>query len=136
LFLKNSVILIVDDSAESRGSLKRDLNELGYRNVLEAANGKSGLMKVDEAQQMGAPVTIIISDWIMPQMSGLEFLKEIRNTTHFSNLPFIMLTAHTQLNDVLKAIDAGVNSYLIKPHNVKDLSDSLTAVWNRLKVKY
>jgi two-component system, chemotaxis family, chemotaxis protein CheY len=130
---KNSVILIVDDSETVRTKLKAELKELGYLNIIESENGVKAMLRISAAEKTSTPVTLVISDWNMPQMSGLDFLKKVRETKHLSALPFIMLTSNQQLHEVLQAVNAGVSGYLVKPTTIDSLKASLEAVWKRQK---
>jgi two-component system chemotaxis response regulator CheY len=136
VFLKNSVILVVDDSSTIRDQIIKDLNALGFFNIIQAESGIKGIVKIGEAEKSGTPVNLVISDWNMPQMTGLEFLQEVRKTPHLAQLPFLMLTTNTDLDQVLRAVNAGVNGYLVKPNTVESLKAGLETVWKRNKSKF
>jgi two-component system, chemotaxis family, chemotaxis protein CheY len=103
-------ILIVDDSKTMRYVLIMQLKELGYDTFVEADC-------VDKAKHLcsGDPPSLVISDWNMPNASGLDFLKFIRNNARTSEVPFIMLTTETDRDKIIEATRAGLQSYLLKP---------------------
>ena len=110
---ENLKILIVDDFELPRRLIRTMLNDLGYEdhtNIFEADNGISAL----NVLQCNA-INLIICDWVMPEMSGIDLLKTVRKTKGLSNIPFIMVTAETEKEHIMVAIKAGVSQYLIKP---------------------
>jgi len=116
-------ILIVDDFASMRRIIKGTLKSIGFNNFLEAEDGLAAL-KVLEKEKVG----LIISDWIMPNMNGLEFLKAVKKDDRFKGLPFIMVTAEGQKGNVLEAINAGVSNYIVKPFTPETLQAKLQKV--------
>ena len=136
MFSKNSVILIVEDSNGSRAQLRAELKTLGYVNVLEAENGIRGLQQIEKAEKSAAPVSLVISDLNMPEMDGLEFLKRVRGTEHLVQLPFIVVTTNTEAGEVVKAVNAGASSYLLKPYDIHELHGSLEEVFKRQRLKF
>jgi two-component system, chemotaxis family, chemotaxis protein CheY len=117
------IILIVDDFASMRRIIKGTLKSIGFNNFLEAEDGLAAL-KVLEKEKVG----LIISDWIMPNMNGLEFLKAVKKDDRFKGLPFIMVTAEGQKGNVLEAINAGVSNYIVKPFTPETLQAKLQKV--------
>jgi two-component system chemotaxis response regulator CheY len=103
--------LVVDDSRTVRTILGRTLKELGLE-VLEAANGREALEVVAEHK---SAVSLILLDWDMPEMNGLEMLKRLRETPEFSSLVVVMVTAQSEMVHVAEALDAGANEYVMKP---------------------
>ena len=106
-----SKALVVDDSKTIRIILSRILRELGYE-VCEAGNGKEAL-KVMESQK--AAVNLVLADWNMPEMNGLELLKQLRQDPDLDSLKVIMVTTETELDHVVSALEAGANEYVMKP---------------------
>ncbi len=109
---KKIQILVIDDSATTRKITRKLLNDLGYDSVEEAIDGASGWNKIVGAE---SPITLVICDWHMPNLSGLNLLKKIRAVDQIKNLPFIMLTGENKKDEVMKAIQAGASAYLVKP---------------------
>jgi len=120
---KNMPILIVDDYKTMLRIIKNLLSQLGFNNVEEATDGQMALEKLGQKEYK-----LVISDWNMEPMSGLELLKTLRASDNFKNLPFIMITAETKTDNVIVAKEAGVNNYIIKPFNAATLKSKLSAV--------
>ncbi len=103
--------LVVDDSKTVRTILSRTLKELGFE-VREAANGREALDLI-EAEKTA--MELILLDWDMPEMNGLDTLKQLRNTPEFSSLIVVMVTAETEMDHIAEALEAGANEYVMKP---------------------
>lgn len=103
--------LVVDDSRTIRTILSKTLKGVGFE-VLEAENGREAL-EVIEAES--AAVSLILLDWDMPEMNGLELLKRLRQAPEFSSTVVVMVTAQTELDHIGEALDAGANEYVMKP---------------------
>jgi len=116
--------LIVDDSATMRKIIKLNLTKIGYSNIIEAPNGAEGLKKLSEEK-----IDLIFSDWNMPEMNGLQFLQAVRSQATYQDIPIIMLTTVNTQDEVIAALKAGANSYIVKPFT----ADKLTA--DKLKEK-
>ena len=119
----NIKILIVDDFATMRRIFKTNLRQFGFNNFLEAENGLQALEVLKKNE-----VDLIISDWNMPSMDGLEFLKAVRGDKSLKNIPFIMVTAEGQKRNVVEAVKAGVNGYIVKPFAPEILEEKLKQV--------
>lgn len=113
-------ILVVDDFATMRKIVKNVLKQIRLENTLEAENGKKALELLNREE-----IDLIISDWIMPEMTGIEFLKACKADPRFKNIPFIMITAEAQRDNVLEAIQAGVDNYIAKPFTPDKLQDAI-----------
>ena len=120
---KNMPILIVDDYKTMLRIIRNLLKQLGFNNVDEAIDGSSALQKLREKE-----CSLIISDWNMEPMSGLQLLKEVRADVKFKELPFIMITAESKSENVIAAKEAGVSNYIVKPFNAATLKGKLTTV--------
>jgi two-component system, chemotaxis family, chemotaxis protein CheY len=116
-------VLIVDDFASMRRIVKGTLKSIGFNNFIEAEDGVIAL-KALEKEKVG----LIISDWIMPNMNGLEFLKAVKGNAKLKDIPFVMVTAEGQKGNVLEAINAGVNNYIVKPFTPETLQAKLQKV--------
>ena len=103
--------LVADDSKTIRTILARTLKEIGFE-VLEAANGREAL-EVIEAEKTTVP--LILLDWDMPEMNGLDLLKRLRETPEFSSMVVVMVTAQNDLDHIGEALEAGANEYVMKP---------------------
>ena len=119
----NITILIVDDFESMRRIVKGTLKSIGFSNFIEAEDGVIALKKLEKEN-----IDLIISDWIMPNMNGLDFLKAVKGNEKLKNIPFIMVTAEGQKANVLEAINAGVNNYIVKPFTPETLHAKLKKV--------
>ena len=119
-----SKALVVDDSKTIRIILGRILKELGYE-VCEAGNGKEAL-KVMAAEK--AAVNLVLADWNMPEMNGLELLKQLRQDPNLAALKVIMVTTETELDHIVSALRAGANEYVMKPFTKDILREKLELV--------
>ncbi len=116
-------ILVVDDYSTMRRIIKNLLKQLGFDNVDEAADGGEAFTKCQEKLY-----GLIISDWNMEPMTGIELLKLVRANEKVKNTPFIMVTAESKPENVIAAKQAGVSNYIVKPFNAETLKGKLTAV--------
>ncbi len=119
----NMPILIVDDYKTMLRIIRNLLKQLGFNNVDEATDGSAALQKL-RAKSYG----LVISDWNMEPMSGLELLKEVRSDNQLNAVPFIMITAESKTENVVAAKQAGVSNYIVKPFNAATLKTKLTSV--------
>ena len=103
-------ILIVDDFSTMRRIMKTILKDLGFKNFVEADDGSTA-WAILEKQQMD----LIIADWNMPKLTGLELLEKVRASDHHKDVPFLMVTAEAQKEQVINAIQSGVSNYAVKP---------------------
>jgi two-component system chemotaxis response regulator CheY len=120
---KNMNVLIVDDYKTMLRIIRNLLKQLGFENVEEATDGGMALAKLREK-----PYGLVISDWNMEPMTGLQLLKEVRADARLKNTPFIMVTAESKTENVVSAKQAGVNNYIVKPFNAETLKSKITAV--------
>ena len=116
--------LVVDDSRAIRMILSKTLKELGYE-VREAANGKEA-MEVIGAE--GGSVTLVLADWNMPEMNGMDLLKQLRQNPQLSSLVVVMVTTETELDQMAAALEAGANEYIMKPFTKDILVEKLQLV--------
>ncbi len=119
----NMQILIVDDYKTMLRIIRNLLKQLGFNNVDEAMDGSAALQKMRDKDY-----GLVISDWNMEPMSGLQLLKEVRADTRMKETPFIMITAESKSENVVAAKQAGVSNYIVKPFNAATLKTKLTAV--------
>ena len=116
-------IMIVDDFAGMRTILKHTLHLLGYETVSEARGGQDALDKLKEE-----PCELIISDWSMPQMTGLEFHSVLQQSPQLREVPFLMITAKSERDSVIEAAHAGVTHYMIKPFSAESLQQKIESM--------
>jgi two-component system, chemotaxis family, chemotaxis protein CheY len=109
-------VLAVDDSATMRRIIKNQLKQTGVEDVDEAANGREALMLLDRK-----PYDLLITDWNMPEMCGLDLVLEVRRTEAIKALPILMITTQSSKEDIVAALKAGVNNYVVKPFDAATL---------------
>ncbi|OPL15969.1 MAG: histidine kinase [delta proteobacterium MLS_D] len=117
---KAGKVLVVDDFSTMRKVIRNLLKQLGYENIVEAEDGVAAL-EVLRSQK----IDFVISDWNMPNMSGLELLKQVRADGSLSKTPFLMVTAETLKDNVVEAVKAGVDNYIVKPFTADVLSEKI-----------
>ena len=113
-------ILIVDDFSTMRRILKNILKQLGFTDLVEADDGTSALEELKKTQ-----FDLIISDWNMPKMTGIDLLKKVRESEEHGKTPFLMVTAEAQKQNVIDAVKAGVSNYIVKPFTAEQISEKL-----------
>jgi two-component system chemotaxis response regulator CheY len=113
--------MVIDDSRAIRMILTNTLAELGYE-VCQAANGKEALAL---AERESGALSLILVDWNMPEMNGLEFIKHFRSDSRFSSVPLMMVTTETEMQQVSVALEAGANEYVMKPFTKEIIADKL-----------
>jgi two-component system, chemotaxis family, chemotaxis protein CheY len=118
-----SDILIVDDSGAVRSVVRKLLMQLGYKNVDEASDGAVALAKVSEKH-----FDLVISDWIMEPMTGQELLEQVRANKKYANLPFIMMTADSTIDKIVKAKHLGVSCFINKPFRPEGLQAKISQI--------
>ena len=119
-------VLIVDDFSTMRRIVKNILRQLGFENILEADDGMSAL-DVLRSQR----VDFIISDWNMPRLSGMELLKAVRTSEEWKDLPFLMVTAEGQKENVIEAVKAKVSNYIVKPFTPETLAEKIKKIFEK-----
>ena len=116
-------ILVVDDFRTMRRIQRNNLESLGFKNIFEASNGKKAVEVL-----ISQKIDLIVSDWNMPTMSGLELLRFVRRKEELKDIPFIMVTAEGQDTNIIKAVREKVNGYLIKPFVCDELAEKMLKV--------
>ena len=115
--------LVVDDSPTMRRIIINTLKKLGYHECHEAANGREGVECLATT-----PVDIVITDWNMPEMSGIEFIKAVRSNAATKHLPVLMVTSKAAEDDVVQARHAGVSNYMVKPFTTDMIREKIEAL--------
>ncbi len=131
MFNSNSKFLVVDDFKTIRTIVKKSLVNMGYNKLVEAEDGAVAHAALLQAAAEGEPFHCVICDWNMPNLSGFEFLQKVRADAAFKNLPFILLTAENEQQQVIEAIKAGVSSYMVKPFTADGLKAKLALVYSK-----
>ena len=120
---KSSKVLIVDDFSTMRKVIRNLLKQLGYENIVEAEDGVIALETLKSQK-----IDFVISDWNMPNMNGLELLKEVRADGALAKTPFLMVTAESLKENVVEAVKAGVDNYIVKPFTADVLSEKIAEI--------
>lgn len=114
--------LVVDDSSTMRRIIINTLNKLGHHECHEAANGREG---VERLASVG--VDMVITDWNMPEMSGIDFIRAVRANAATKHLPVLMVTTNAAKDDIMAAMKAGVNNYVVKPFTPDTIKEKIQA---------
>ena len=117
-------VLVVDDFATMRRIVKGVLKQLGFNDIIEAEDGSSALKECHKEK-----IGLIVSDWNMPNMTGLDLLKAVRADTNLKDTPFLMVTAEGQKENVVQAVQAGVSNYIVKPFTPETFSAKLEKIF-------
>jgi two-component system chemotaxis response regulator CheY len=116
-------VLVVDDFATMRRIIRNILRDLEFKKILEAEDGTAAV-DILKTQK----VDLIISDWNMPKMTGLELLKWVRSNEDTKDIPFLMVTAEAQKENVIEAVKAKVSNYIVKPFTAQTLAEKLEKI--------
>ncbi|PWB55350.1 MAG: chemotaxis protein CheY [Nitrosomonadales bacterium] len=127
---KNLKFLVVDDFSTMRRIVRNLLKELGFTNVDEAEDGVVALSKLK-----GGNFEFVVSDWNMPNMTGLELLKAIRADAALKHLPVMMVTAEAKKENIIEAAQAGASGYIVKPFTAATLEEKLNKVFDKMAAK-
>lgn len=125
---KNMKILIVDDFSTMRRIIKNLLRELGFNNTEEADDGLTALPMLKSSS-----FDLLVTDWNMPGMQGIDLLKEVRADEKLSEIPVLMVTAEQKKEQIIEAAQAGVNGYIVKPFTAAILQEKLNKIFERIE---
>lgn len=129
IFKPDLKILVVDDFPTMRRIVKTLLKQNGYKNFTDAEDGAEAYKLLQEHGDF----EFIVSDWNMPNMTGLELLKTVRADDRFKHLPFLMVTAEAEKENIIEAVKSGVNNYVVKPFTGATLKEKLQKIDVNLK---
>jgi two-component system, chemotaxis family, chemotaxis protein CheY len=118
-------ILVIDDFATMRRIIKNILKQLGYNDVDEADDGSTGLSKLKSAK-----FDFVITDWNMPNMSGLDLVKAIRSDDDLKTMPILMVTAEAMKENIIEAVKSGVNNYVVKPFTAEVMKEKMDKIFS------
>jgi two-component system chemotaxis response regulator CheY len=124
-------ILVVDDFPTMRRIVKTLFRQNGFTNFIEAEDGRQAY----ETLKTTAGIEFIVSDWNMPNMTGIEFLKAVRADPKFKHLPFLMVTAEAEKENIIEAVKSGVSNYVVKPFTGETLKEKLAKIFVNYGVK-
>lgn len=123
-------VLVVDDFATMRRIIIACLKEAGFANVVEAEDGKKGY---SVAENIADSITMIVSDWNMPNMDGLDMLRALKANPKTAHIPVLMVTAEAKKENIIAAAQAGASSYIVKPFTPETLADKIKKIQNSLQ---
>ena len=118
-------VLVIDDSRTMRRMIIKQLAELGVKETVEAGDGKEALMQLTKLYKQQQKVDLILTDWNMPSMTGLDFVKAVRQHDFMQKVPIVMITTNNTKQDVLAAVGAGINNYITKPFTPEILREKI-----------
>jgi two-component system chemotaxis response regulator CheY len=125
LFNVKMKILVVDDFPTMRRIVKTLLRQLGCDNTIEAEDGQQAL----DLLRSTPGIDFVISDWNMPNMTGIELLKSVRGDPKLAHLPFLMITAEAEKENIVEAVKSGVSNYIVKPFTAQTLQEKLNKIF-------
>jgi two-component system chemotaxis response regulator CheY len=124
--------IVVDDYSNIRNMLKLQIGEMGFTSpVQEAEDVDKGIAKLEELHGTENQIQFIVSDWNMPNKTGLDFLKFVRASDKFKDLPFLILTTESEQAKVMSAVTSGVSNFLLKPWEQEELSEKIKQCWDK-----
>lgn len=121
-------VLVVDDMSTMRRIVKNVLRQIGFSDIVEAENGQDALGKL-KCGGFG----LVVSDWNMPVMQGIDLLRAVRADPNLNSLPFLMVTAEAQKENIIEAVQAGVSNYIVKPFTAEALQEKLDKIFSKLQ---
>ncbi|HNQ85908.1 MAG TPA: chemotaxis response regulator CheY [Deltaproteobacteria bacterium] len=123
---KNMKILVVDDFSTMRRIVKNILRQLNFVNIIESDDGSTALEVLQREK-----IDLVISDWNMPKMTGLELLKVLKADDALKHIPFLMVTAEAQQENIIEAVKSGVSNYIVKPFTAETLSQKINQIFSK-----
>jgi len=131
MFPADTRILVVDDMPSIRDLVKNHLKAMGFKHIQEAGDGEEALRMLIQNNTPANRIQLVISDWNMPQMKGIDLLKHVRATAEWANLPFVLLTSEAERDQVTEAVLAGASQYIVKPFSAKIFEDKLKTAYQK-----
>jgi two-component system chemotaxis response regulator CheY len=117
-------VLVVDDFSTMRKIVKNILRQLGFNNIVEADDGSTAWETLQKDN-----IDFIVSDWNMPIMSGIELLRKVRGSEEYADIPFLMVTAEAQQENIIEAVQAKVSNYIVKPFTPETLGQKIDKIF-------
>jgi two-component system chemotaxis response regulator CheY len=123
---KDMRVLVVDDFSTMRRIIKNILRQLGFTNIVEADDGTTAWETLNKDK-----IDFVISDWNMPKMPGIDLLRKVRGSEEFANMPFLMVTAEAQQENIIEAVQAKVSNYIVKPFTAETLGQKIDKIFDK-----
>ena len=117
-------VLVVDDFSTMRRIVKNTLRQIGFTNIEEAEDGQKAYDRLSSEK-----FDFVVSDWNMPNMTGIDLLRKVRATPQIKDIPFLMVTAEAKQENIVEAIKAGVSNYIVKPFTVATLDEKIKKIF-------
>lgn len=117
-------VLVVDDFSTMRRIVRNILRQLGLNNVVEADDGTTAWEIINREK-----IDFIVSDWNMPKMTGIELLRQVRSSEQYSEIPFLMVTAEAQQENIIEAVQAKVSNYIVKPFTADTMKQKIDKIF-------
>ncbi|MGC8529529.1 MAG: chemotaxis response regulator CheY [Leptospirillia bacterium] len=117
-------VLVVDDFSTMRRIVKNTLRQIGFTNIEEAEDGQKAYERLSVEK-----FDFVVSDWNMPNMTGIDLLRKVRATPQIKDIPFLMVTAEAKQENIVEAIKAGVSNYIVKPFTVATLDEKIKKIF-------
>ena len=118
-------VLVVDDFSTMRKIIKNILRQLGFNNIVEADDGSTAWETLNKDN-----IDFIVSDWNMPNMSGIDLLRKVRASEEYADIPFLMVTAEAQQENIIEAVQAKVSNYIVKPFTPETLGQKIDKIFS------
>ncbi len=131
MFAPTTRILVIDDMSSIRDLVKNTLKAMGYDKITLAEDGQQGLDILLRLRDTPESIELVISDWNMPVLKGLDLLKTVRADKRWRDLPFVLLTSESEREQVTEAVLAGVSQYIVKPFTLKIFEEKLKGAYNK-----
>lgn len=133
MFPPDTKILVVEDMLPIREIVTSFLRNIGFQNITEADDVSQALKHLATASEKSQPFQLIISDWKMPGMTGMDLLNSVRRKPEWTKIPFVFLTSESRQDQIIRAVQAGANNYILKPLIEDTLRDKLRRTWDQLQ---
>lgn len=120
----NMRVLVVDDFSTMRRIIRNILRQLEFDNIVEADDGTTAWEVINREK-----IDFIVSDWNMPQMSGIDLLRKVRSSEEYADIPFLMVTAEAQQENIIEAVQAKVSNYIVKPFTAETMKQKIEKIF-------
>ncbi len=131
MFPANTKVLVVDDFKTMRKLVINALSTMGLTQVTESEDAADAWPLIEASYAKNEPFGLVVSDWNMPKMQGIDFLKKVRGTPASKDLPFLMVTAEAEQKNIIEAVKIGVSNYIVKPFSPATFKEKVEQVWKK-----
>ncbi len=131
MFKPTTKVIVIDDFKTMRKLVIQSLSTCGLTNVVEAEDAADALPIIEAAVKSPEPFGLVVSDWNMPKMQGIDLLKKVRASEATKALPFLLVTAEAEQKNIVEALQAGVSNYIVKPFSPATFKEKITAIYKK-----